>query len=146
MISSEEREALIGLADRSGPEIARHFGCEYTGDVDPIRHGGTFYDARKWSEDGSASVVEFREGRGDNETIVARGYVYRPRGGGLLDAMRSCWGDRHEELVGDARSEIEAALSWSGIEEDSAKTYNLDTWKDWRIFRSVKTWLEALGN
>lgn len=136
------------LASMSGWDIAKALGCEYSGDCNPIRHGGFFYDARDWEAWGYANIVEFWD---DPETkddilVVQRGTIHKPDD--MSGAFRCC--DVPESEQGNIHAQIEACRYYGGIETDDEdrlqpRRYNLDNWKEWRIWKSIRPLIEQLG-
>lgn len=70
-------ENTIDLASMSAWDIAKHFGCHYTGDANPFQHGGTFYSLENWIPYGYADTVEIWQDPETGETVVSAGTVNR---------------------------------------------------------------------
>jgi len=146
------------LADLSGYDIARVLGCHYTGDVSPIPHGGIFYSVRNWSSYGYASCVEIEviaHSVDEGIVLVTRGTIHRSDDEPRMLAALDCIGMRDEwdRIASDPNNgsiyhlEIEACRAYRGIEPDGIGewTFPLATWREWRIWRKVRPWIEELG-
>ncbi len=150
MLTPEQREEAELLASLSGWDIASHFGCRYTGDMNPIQYGGHFYDPRSWEEDKEADIVEFwlnEENWDDPILNVQRGTLYRPDQK-MVDEAFKCF---EEELPRTPECEIEALLNHTGYDHHGHEypgliRFRLSTWKEWRIWKQVTPWLRALGD
>jgi hypothetical protein len=82
------------LTELCGWDVAEAFGCHYTGDADPIHHGGIFYDARDWEADGYASCVEFWEDPDTEALVVQPGTIRKPDD---MEAAFRCIGAEGED-------------------------------------------------
>ena len=150
MIPQETKERFQRIADMSGWDIAKEYGCGYSGDGSPIPHGGFFYDARDWELYGYASCVEFWLDSESGSIVVECGTINRP------DDMESdfrCIGIGPDDPNRDnVHCQIEACKAYWGYEpiEDFGgryvKSFRLDDWPhEWRIWRSVDGWLRQIG-
>ncbi len=151
-ISPEEKQLYQHIADLAGWNIAKHYNCGYSGDSDPIQHGGFFYDVRDWEKYGYANCVElWMDPESEDVLHVQTGTInkpYRP------EDMESCWQsmeiDSDDEIRSNINAQIEVVRSSWGIEPDGTKypcvkTFRLAEWAEWRIWRSVAGWLTSLG-
>ena len=133
--------------------LINHLNCGYSGDNDPIHHGGVFYDTRDWKNYGYASCVEFWHDPENTDILIVQcGVINKSLD---MEAAFACIGlDPSDSMDEEAlmHAEIEASRSYNGIEPDGddwphLKSFNLNHWrKEWRIWRSVRQWLESLGN
>ena len=132
------------LADMTPHDIAKAFGCGYDGDVNPLDHGGFFYDYRDWEANGYANVVEFWHDDENGCLVVQPGTVSKPAD--MAPAFR-CIGMKASDNV---HAQIDAARSYCGIEPDGThypdlKNFKLENWKERNIWGSVRGWIESLG-
>lgn len=151
MISTEEKAKFERIASLSSWDIAREYGCHFSGDVDPINHGGFFYDARDWDAYGYAQCVEFWEDYEHDCLVVQRGVINRPDDDDMESVWRGIGIDADSEERDNIHAQIEAARSYCGIEPDGTdypelKNFRLEDWKEWRIWRSIDPWLRQLGS
>lgn len=135
-------------------DIAKRIGCGYTGDANPIDHGGTFYDVRDWERYGYASCVRFT--RIDDTLHVECATVNRPSD--LTDCYACCgFARRGDKLVASQGEiditpevEIECVLAYWGAEpvEDYSgrmvQRFAEETDED-DIWQAVSGWLSSLG-
>lgn len=130
-------------------QIAERFDCCYQGDVNPIDHGGFFYEVRDWESYGYASIVEFWVDPESDETVIECRTVNRP------DDMQSLFDNCGMEFPApdqlSAHVQIWLVQSANGSEplEDFSGPYVQrfpeDTDED-AIWESVRGWIEQLGN
>jgi len=157
------------LSKLSSWNIAEHFGCKFTGDMNPVGHDGTFYDPRDWAEYGYASCVALTrlpdEGNGA-ALLVECGSINKPSTeGGLLECFATCgWkpvpGTPYLEQSGDRigrtpEVEIECVLAHWGFDrtEDFGGPYvqsfpededgNID---EDTVWAAISGWLSGLGS
>lgn len=134
------------MASMAAWDIATAFGCGYSGDYNPVEHGGFFYNKRDWLAYGYASCVEFwHDPEQDDVLVVQRGTVHKLKD---MEAAFKCCGIEAE--VGNVDAEIEACRSYGGIEPDGTRypdlmTYRLADWRERNIWKSVRGWIEELG-
>jgi len=151
MISADEKALCEKLASLPGWSIAEMFNCGYEGDADPIYHGGLFYDVRDWEQHGYANSVEFFEDSETEHLVVQRGTIYRPTSDKDWESCWSCVGiSKDSPERENIHAQISAVRAWSGTGCDGTgypdlKEFDLETWKEWRIWRSVHEWIKALG-
>ncbi len=153
MISPDEKAQFQRIADMDAWNIAKEYGCHYSGDCSPIPHGGFFYDARDWEKYGYASIVEFwcdDDSREDTLIVECR-TVNRPDD--MESAFRCIGIEPGNPLRNDVHCQIEAVQSYQGSEplEDFSgpfvKRFKLADWPhEWRIWRSIDGWIRSLGN
>ncbi len=135
------------LADNSPWTIAERLEIGYSGDMNPVEHGGYFYSTRDWEAFGYADCVEFWEDPETGYLVVQRGVINRPND--MSSAFR-CAGIEGQD-TSNIHAQIDASKCYYGIESElehgtGMKVFNLDTWKkEHRIWRSVRGWIEALG-
>ena len=140
-MDTKERSSLAKeLEPLSGWQIAQRLRIEYFGDLNPINHGGLFFSTKDWECFGCADCVEFWEDPETGHLMVSQGTIDKP------DDVKRAIDDAGLEDP-DYESiplQIECARMWNGIEKDyyhCTNAYDLDTWKEWRIWRSVLPWL-----
>jgi hypothetical protein len=138
------------LASLAGWDIAVAFGCGYSGDSNPIEHGGFFYDLRDWESYGYAATVEFwSDPEASNDTLIVQtGTIHKPNRETLKNALTSIGLNPNDTHPLEA--EIEATKSWVGIEPEGTefpylKHFVLKDWREDRIWRSIRGWIEQLG-
>lgn len=135
------------LASMSSWQIAETFGCHFSGDANPIEHGGFFYDARDWEDYGYASCVEFWEDPETHALIVQPGTIRKwSNDRERASALQFCGIDEFESI----HAQIDACRYYLGIEPDGTeypylKAFNLETWSEKNIWKSVRGWIEQLG-
>lgn len=130
------------LADLSGWDIARELGCDYTGDMNPVMHGGVFYDSRDWESYDYASCVEFWEDPETHHLCVTRGTINRSQN---MERAFHCCGIPKEEQD-NIHAQIETSRSYSGIESDDTRTFDLESLGEYEIWKAVRSWLEELSD
>lgn len=152
MIPQADKERFQRIANLDAYDIAAEYGCDYSGDSDPINHDGFFFDARDWERYGYASIVEFwtnDDGR-EQITIVECRTVNKPSD---MGPVWQSYGIGPDDPIRDSvQAQIEAVKSWHGsdpVEDFSGpyvKRFNLADWPNhWRIWRSVEGWIKSLG-
>lgn len=116
------RISIKNLMIYSPWEIAKDNSLGYTGDLNFVQHGGTFYEFSNWAEFDYADCVNIYSTEG--RTYVERGTINKPDD---MSAALKCSGIvlEDEESVSDA-CEIEAALAYRGYESDSAGIFEVD--------------------
>lgn len=157
-MSKKYRLTIKALRERSPWEIAKAMGIEYTGDMNPVPHGGTFYSLANWQKHDYADCVHFSESEGT--LWVEHSHVGRSEKQ-LPAAFKSwCWElqpDGVNVVAGNVwitltpQIEFEALLSYCGIECPSMRyTFKSDNGKDWgtfpefQIFKAAKPLIESL--
>lgn len=130
------------LASASPWDIATYFNCHFTGDMNPIDHGGVFYDSRDWEKNGYACAVEFFTMK--NTLYVQRGTIHK------CDDLESAFDCIGLPVSDDIHMQIEACRSHDGTEPEGnyypdAMSYNLDNWTEANIWKSVRGYIEQLG-
>lgn len=146
-------------ADWHGWDIAKELGIGYSGDCNVIEHGGYFYSLRDWSRWGYASCVEFYMLWDEPGAIlhVEAGTISRPDPEELSRIIQQS-GINYEvdprvlppdgRMIYPTALEIECARDYWGIEpgycHDDYRTFNLETWKEWRIWKAVLPMIERL--
>ena len=152
MISPEEKAKFERIASMSSWDIAKHYGCSFSGDCNPIEHGGFFYDSRDWEAYGYASCVEFWDDHENGCLIVQRGTIQKPSQPEDMNSAFRCIGmavdDENRENI---HAQIEAVRYYCGIEPDGTsypdlKNFDLDQWQEWRIWRSIEGYIQPLGD
>jgi hypothetical protein len=164
-ITADELTALAKDCKRwTGWQIAEELGLSYSGDSDPINHGGIFYEVRNWLPYGYASAVELYplEERGEERLLVTRGTINRPDDEDRMQSALGCAGavELWEEMRQRGRNdpnnvrglihlEIEACRAYMGIEPSGSgsdeKVYKVASWrKEWRLWRSMLPLLLSL--
>ena len=102
--------------------------CEiqFTGDMNPFDHGGTFYETSNWRDYGYASCVQFTpiEGR----TLVTSGSIHRLNDEEMRSAHECC--DTPAEYRDTTVGEIEACLGHGGCETDEDFSGQYAEWFD----------------
>lgn len=102
------------LSSFSAWRIARYYGCHYSGDCNPIPHGGFFYDARDWKEHGYANCVEFWFDYDNHAMVVSTGTINKCND--MAAAFDCCDVPLSYRDMIDVQ--IEACQSYAGIESD----------------------------
>ena len=137
---------LLGLA---AWDIAKILGCNYFGDVNPIDHGGTFYNTADWISSGSADCVHFWQDEDQQRLVVECGMITR-RNGDELKAIADSFGETVENLLASDHAEIQATHGHWGhdICQDFSgsyvKTFHFDA-SDKRVWQNVMGWIKGLG-
>lgn len=135
------------LASMSGWDIAKALGCHYSGDSDPIRHGGFFYSILDWEENGYADCIEFWSDDGDGKLRIYTGTIHRLEGKELESAF-GCVG-LEDGQRGNIHAQIDACKSYAGMEpnyDGVATTFGLENWKEHRIWARVRPLIERLSS
>ncbi len=137
------------LADMPPWQIADAIGIGYDGDINPVEHGGFFYDFRDWERWGYANAVEFWEDPETHALVVQTGTIHKPND---MTATLLHFG---AELADEERNNIHFQISackahismqCDGTEYTYLKTFNPDHWrKEKNIWKSIRGWIEALG-
>jgi len=131
------------LADMDPHEIAKQLGIEYSGDVNAIPHGGTFYSTENWDRYGYADCLRFDSY--EDLVCVELGTINR------ADDMDSCFrtiGLSADEVESSFRIhvEIEACLATWGMEtlQDFSGDYRVTMGEDWNNVER-RLWKHAIG-
>lgn len=117
------------MAAMSPWDIARHYGVGYSGDMDPIRHGGLFYSYANWVRYGYADCVEFWEDPaygddGGDRVVISRGVINRPQD--MAAAFRCC-GIESPDDQNNVLCQIECARAYAGAEwGDGSDSFDID--------------------
>jgi hypothetical protein len=137
----------VQLSSLSGDQIAKHFGCHYQGDANPL-NGGYFYSLENWAEHGYADAVSI-------EVIEGRFCVE-------YGAIRKACDENLDELVEEFESfggetELRDNVHWQvygsleggfDCQEDFGgayrKWFDADVDED-RFWDEITNWLEWLG-
>lgn len=150
-IASSDVDLFKRIESMAGWDIASHYGCDYSGNINVIPHGGYFYDLRDWERYGYARIVEFMvlDGPDDDEPQlwVECGTVNRLKGKELTSAM-DCIGNPDIDDDSRIHVEIDACKSYAGFDRDECgtRTFKLANWpQEWRIWRQVNGHLINLG-
>lgn len=135
------------LASASPWDIAKHFNCHFTGDMNPIDYGGVFYDSRDWEKNGYACAVSFM--LWNNKLFVQRGTIHKWDNDKQRENAFS-YIELPESEHDNIHAQIEACLAHNGIELEGcnypdAMSYDLENWTEANIWKSVKGWIEELG-
>jgi hypothetical protein len=123
------KACLRKLFSRPAWTIARAYGCEYSGDLSPVPHGGFFYDSRDWKEHGYANAVRFFLCEDSNRMIVERCTINKPLD--MVPAFECCDVQMSDRDLVDEIKEF-APDANDNLDED-------------KILNSVKGWIRALG-
>lgn len=145
-VTPEERAFCERLASLSGWDVAKELGLSYSGDSDPIRHGGVFYDPSRWDDWEHAPAVEFWWDDDSDRLMVSPGSINKPDADDMATAFRCC--DVPEEAQGNPEAQIEACRGAWGLEPDDyepTRSYDPDTWAEWRLWRSVLPMLRSIA-
>jgi hypothetical protein len=163
-ITADELTALAKQCNSwTGWQIAEELGLNYSGDSDPINHGGVYYETRNWLPYGYASAVELYplDDRSEDSILVTRGTINRPDNADRMRGALGCvgaielWEEMREagrndpnNYLGLIHLEIEACRAYMGIEPNhytQDKTYKVASWrKEWRLWRSILPLLLSL--
>lgn len=134
------------LSDMSPHAIADHYGIGYSGDMNPIEHGGFFYSLGDWEKYGYASCVEFWEDPETGALIVQPGTIHKSAD--MTGAFQSSGIEpEHQDNI---HAQIDAVRSYCGIEPDgiaypSLKSFQFSNRKERNIWKSIRGWIEALA-
>jgi len=92
--------------------------------MNPVPHGGMWYDSRTWRTHEETAYV--RVYPGDGAFAVEHGTLYRPKLETLHSALKCC--DVSVELGDPAliHAEIEAVASYCGTEQDDMRWFEKD--------------------
>lgn len=151
MVTTEEKEFFQRLASMSGWNIADEFGIHYSGDSNPIPHGGFFYNVGNWEKEGYADVVEFWDDHEHKCQVVQQGTIHKPKTEAEWESVWSSIGcEANDEIRNNIHAQIEAVRCHSGIMPKGItypylKDFDLETWAEWRIWRSIAGMLKELG-
>ena len=137
------------LSSMSAWDIAKALGCHYTGDTNPIRHGGVFYSINDW-QNGYANCVEFWEDPENNDIAHVSCGVINALEGKKLDSAFNCIGiDKDDTNTrNNIHAQIEACRYYFGIEPDdytSSESFNIEECDEDTIWASVRGWIENLS-
>lgn len=148
---------IKALRTRSPWEIASELGIRYSGDMNPVPHGGYFYNVHNWESYGYAEIVRFCETEG--ELFLESGTINRPSGKSDAEILgNSGWEIDSESgavvcsydktIVADLVTPeilIECIESHYGAECDTLETFNSDNGKDWGDFPEFRIMQAARG-
>ena len=100
--------------------------CEiqFTGDMDPFSHGGTFYENSNWNEYGYASCVRFEDI--DGKTLVSMATINKPDDDEMKSAYKCC--DTPSEFRDSTVGQIEACLGYFGAETEEDFSGRYEQW------------------
>jgi hypothetical protein len=135
------------LASWNPHQIATWYGIGYSGDMNPLQHGGMFYSTRDWESWGYANVVEFWWDADIGKLVVQCGTTNKLDGERLESAFRCCGIEQSEHS--NPHAQIEACRSYAGVEPDdysSPKRFGLDKTDGADIWGAVREWIEALAD
>jgi hypothetical protein len=118
--------------------------------MDPIRHGGYFYSLADWRAWGYASAVEFWQDPENGRLVVTSGTINRPADDDeMRDAYRCIGQDWNNPTDrNNLHTQIEACRAYFGIEYDEhtpSRRFDLDKWREERIWKMVRGMIEQLG-
>lgn len=122
MMDAKDKAKQFGLSSLSGWELAELFGCHFTGDVNPLRHGGTFYEADNWERYGYAFCVSFADV--DGKLLVEAGTINRPKD---MAPCFKCCGIAPKDQ-NNIHAQIESALGYWGLETDEDFSGRYSRW------------------
>jgi hypothetical protein len=126
--------------------FAEAVGIGYSGDMNPMQHGGFFYGFKDWEAYDYAAVVEFWHDPENGKLVVQLGTVHKPDD---MEPAFRCSGIGAEEQS-NIHAQIEACRAYGGIEPDGTdypflKSFDLETWRERNIWKSVRGWIEQLA-
>lgn len=147
MVTESEKTRFREMASLAGWDVAKAYGVAYSGDSDPIRHGGFFYNTADWSEYGYADAVEFWLEEETNTLVVQRGTINKVDDDELTKLIESTYDDVDPT---DIHLQIDACKGHWGVDNEGPMypdtlRFNLDNWSEWRIWRSVEFMLNGLA-
>ncbi len=130
---SKSKVTIKALRTESPWVIAERLGLQYTGDMHPVPHCGTWYNTHDWHH-GYAECVRITEAEGT--LWLERGTINKPsKLADLESALRYCgWSTEQQGLPDNVRIElveIESCLAYSGAEVDQCVEFITDNGKDW---------------
>lgn len=140
------KEFFQHVASLAGWDVAKLAGCDYSGDHDPIQHGGFFYETENWEKYGYANIVDFCL-LDDGYLYVEQGTVNRPNDTAkLLTAIRNFCGEYVD--VHNIHVQIDYCKGYNGYDHSEygpTRKYRLEDWPhEWRIWKSVYHVIESL--
>lgn len=136
----QEAEYMTTL---SGWDIAEWCGCYYSGDSDPLNHGGYFYnltnwERKRWNYADFVELIPVQDGK-EEKVIVSEGTIHN---GSLQSAFR-CLGIEDVD-TSDPHMQVEACKCYFGAESNYEKTYTLANWKEWRLWKRILPLIKAM--
>lgn len=148
---------IKALRTRSPWEIAAELGLRYSGDLNPIPHGGYFYSTKAWEAYGYAEIVKFSESEGilylesrtinrpsntsDNEILGYSGWTIDTDTGEVIS-------EYDKSVVSDTVTPeilIECIEGYCGSECDFRYRFSSDNGKDWGDFPEFQIMRRAKG-
>ena len=136
-------------ADMNPWELAQQLSTndctiQFTGDMNPFDHGGTWYETANWNRYGYSSCVRMEDIEG--RTLVSCGTINRLEGDDMESAHRC--GGTPEEFRNTTVGEIEACLYYAGAEpvEDFSGRYErwFDEGEESHAWEIALSWIMGL--
>lgn len=118
---------IKSLRNDSPWNIAEKFGVHYNGDMNPIPHGGVWFDSKNWNENEYATAIRIQESAGTLWVELCTINRYD----GIEKALSFC--DIESEKV-SIEEEIYACLSYVWVDIEETTTFESDNGKDWGDF------------
>jgi hypothetical protein len=126
-------------------ELAKAIGLGYGGDMNPVPHGGLWYDYSRWETHGEAAYTRCYPA--DGAFAVERGTIYKPDAKTIASAYNCCGihlADVPEELR--TRVEIESVVAHSSTEQDDMQWFekdenHYDDFNEFKICRLIREYL-----
>lgn len=119
-------------------DIAKELGIRYSGDMNTIPHGGTYYETSNWEANGYCDFVRFQESEGT--LYVELGTANRPDD--MLPALK-CIGMDDSEESDNMLVQIEACLAYGHYDIDTCQTFESDNGTDWGDFPEFRIYQYA---
>ena len=161
MTTKTRKLTIKALRTRSPWEIASELGLRYSGDMNPIPHGGYFYNTHNWETYGYSEIVRFQESEGvlyletgtinrpsnksDAEILVVR--FQESEGVLYLETGTVVW-DYDKTVISDPVTPeilIECVESCWGAEIDNSQEFRSDNGKGWGDFPEFRIMQAARG-
>ncbi len=131
MTTKTRKLTIKALRTRSPWEIASELGLRYSGDMNPIPHGGYFYNTHNWETYGYSEIVRFQE---------SEGVLYLETGTVVWDYDKTVISDPvTPEIL------IECVESCWGAEIDNSQEFRSDNGKGWGDFPEFRIMQAARG-
>lgn len=157
MATKTRKLTIKSLRTRSPWEIASELGIRYSGDMNPIPHGGYFYNTHNWESYGYSEVVRFQESEGI--LYLETGTINRPSKESDSQILaHSGWKIDSESgevvceydgtIVADSVTPeilIECVESYWGMEIDNSHQFRSDNGKNWGDFPEFRIMQSARG-
>lgn len=135
------------MAEMTPYDIAEHYGCHFSGDMNPIDHGGTFYNTKHWEGWGYADVVNIFHCEG--HVYIEQGTVNKPTD------MEACFRSSgvSEDNRDNVHAQIDAVKGHWGVESGGTIKFKHEDWDDLdyvldeaKVWLRIRDWIKDLDN